>query len=494
MASIIKADNIQKVSDGSNIIKKCGSTITLGSCGATISLAAGATQTGFGQTYSATAYCTTVKAAPFTAVAGKGYFVNTTCGAITVTLPATPTVGDTVSIKDYAYSFATNNVTICSGCKQIGGGGLPISSPLVYSTNGIAKTFIYADDTKGWLVINETDTSKASANAYITATGGTVVTCGDYKTHIFTSDGTFCVSAGTGPFSVVDYFVVAGGGGGAGSPDLGAGGGGAGGFRVSNSYNLPAPSMSPLASCASTPITPGAYPVTVGGGGTGGCQAAPVRYGTSGSNSIFNSITSAGGGAAKGIGAVPACQSLFDGGSGGGGASRNSPSPYIPLGASGNTPPVNPPQGNNGGNAFIFVGHPSSAGGGGGGGAGAVGGTASPNPGPGGPGGAGSFIADGFVSPTCAPTYGTPGPTPAVRYFAGGGGGGTYATGCGGTGGTGGGGRGSTGTNPASPALAGTANTGGGGGGGGYGCTSPNAPACGQAGGSGIVMIRYKFQ
>jgi hypothetical protein len=39
MASIIKADNIQKVSDGSNIIKKCGSTITLGSCGATIALA-----------------------------------------------------------------------------------------------------------------------------------------------------------------------------------------------------------------------------------------------------------------------------------------------------------------------------------------------------------------------------------------------------------------------------------------------------------------------
>jgi hypothetical protein len=39
MASIIKADNIQKVSDGTNIIKKCGSTITLGSCGATIALA-----------------------------------------------------------------------------------------------------------------------------------------------------------------------------------------------------------------------------------------------------------------------------------------------------------------------------------------------------------------------------------------------------------------------------------------------------------------------
>jgi hypothetical protein len=334
--------------------------------------------------------------------------------------------------------------------------------------------------------------------AFIIATGGTVVTCGDYKTHIFTSDGTFSVTNKGKPTgsNSVDYFVVAGGGGGGGSPDLGAGGGGAGGFRVSNSYSLPAPSMSPLASCASTPITTGAYPVTVGGGGTGGCQNAGAKYGTSGSNSIFGSITSAGGGAAKGVGAVPACQSLFDGGSGGGGASRNSPSPYIPLGASGNTPPVSPPQGNNGGNAFVFVGHPSSAGGGGGGGAGAVGGTASPNPGPGGPGGAGSFIADGFISPTCAPTYGTPGPTPSVRYFAGGGGGGTFANGCGGLGGAGGGGRGSTGVNPGpgSIAEAGTANTGGGGGGGGYACNPPNAPGCGKAGGSGIVMIRYKYQ
>ena len=48
MASIIKADNLQKVSDDSNIIKKCGSTITVGSSGATVALASGASQTGFG--------------------------------------------------------------------------------------------------------------------------------------------------------------------------------------------------------------------------------------------------------------------------------------------------------------------------------------------------------------------------------------------------------------------------------------------------------------
>jgi hypothetical protein len=330
--------------------------------------------------------------------------------------------------------------------------------------------------------------------AFIIATGGTVVTCGDYKTHIFTSDGAFSVTNKGKPSgsNSVDYFVVAGGGGGSASPDLGAGGGGAGGFRVSNSYSLPAPSMSPLANCASTPITTGAYPITVGGGGTAGCRTSP-RQGGSGTNSIFGSITSAGGGAAKDKCAVPACQSNFDGGSGGGGASKNTPAPYAPLGGSGNTPTVSPPQGNNGGNAFAFNGHPNSAGGGGGGGAGAVGGTASPNPGPAGPGGAGSFIADGFISPTCAPTYGTAGPTPSVRYFAGGGGGGTYANGSGGDPGVGGGGRGTTGSNPSFIALAGTVNTGGGGGGGGN--PGPNIPgACGKAGGSGIVMIRYKFQ
>ena len=43
MTSTIKVDNIQKVSDGSNIIKKCGSTITIGSCGQTVAVATGAT-------------------------------------------------------------------------------------------------------------------------------------------------------------------------------------------------------------------------------------------------------------------------------------------------------------------------------------------------------------------------------------------------------------------------------------------------------------------
>jgi hypothetical protein len=77
------------------ISSQCGSTLTIGQSGDTVTLACGATQTGFGRTGTVD-WCTTAKTAPFTGVSGKGYFVNTTCGAVTVTLPATPTAGDII--------------------------------------------------------------------------------------------------------------------------------------------------------------------------------------------------------------------------------------------------------------------------------------------------------------------------------------------------------------------------------------------------------------
>ena len=65
-------------------------------------------------------WCTTVKTSPLTAVSGEGYFLNTTCGAITVTLPSGPSAGDIVSIKDYADTFDTNALTLCrNGSKNI---------------------------------------------------------------------------------------------------------------------------------------------------------------------------------------------------------------------------------------------------------------------------------------------------------------------------------------------------------------------------------------
>ena len=94
---------------------------------------------------------------------------------------------------------------------------------------------------------------------FVCASGGTVLTVGDYKTHVFTGPGTFTVNKG----GKVDYFVVAGGGSSAYSF---AGGGGAGGFRMSNYEGLPSPTTSPLAASTglsvSSPVS-----VTVGGGG-----------------------------------------------------------------------------------------------------------------------------------------------------------------------------------------------------------------------------------
>ena len=50
------------------------------------------------------------KTASFTATNGDGFFVDTTSGAITVTLPASPSAGDIVSVADYAGTFASNAI------------------------------------------------------------------------------------------------------------------------------------------------------------------------------------------------------------------------------------------------------------------------------------------------------------------------------------------------------------------------------------------------
>jgi hypothetical protein len=340
------------------------------------------------------------------------------------------------------------------------------------SINGESTTLIYVDGTKGWTSILDSTTNTYGAQ-YVTATGGTIITSGDYKTHIFTSDGCFAVSCAGNPIGsdTVDYFLVAGGGGG-GGPAGYSGGGGAGGFRISNSYLIPAPTTSPLANPTGLPVSIQTYPITVGGGGaTGACGT-----GSAGGNSIFSTITSAGGG-----GGGWDTGGGTDGGSGGGGSGGQPLGPK--TGGLGNTPPVSPPQGNNGGNGNPGPQSPTGGEGGGGGSAGAVGANAGPCQA--GDGGAGSFFADAIIGPT-APSYGTPGPVGSTRYFSGGGGGGTDSVGTNrGTGGDGGGGQG------APISAAGTANTGGGGGGGSH---AGNPPSNGAAGGSGIVMIRYKFQ
>jgi len=473
---------VNKISPRTN----CG-TVQLGDSGDTITIPAGATitnngtQTGFGREGSVD-WQTSIKTSAFTAVSGEGYFVNTTSGAITVTLPASPSVGNIVAVKDYANTADTNNITIDRNGSNIDGG---TNNPLIQNEGGSA-ILVYADATKGWLIVEAAQKSDLAFPEFVAATGGTITTCGDFKVHTFTGPGTFTVSSvgNCAGSNTIDYLVVAGGGGAGG--DAGGGGGG-GGVRFSNcSFTNCGPS-SPRNGGTALPVTATGYPVTVGGGGAGASPGNAQPPGTKGTDSSFagsSTITSTGGGQGGGGAAPEAGQ---PGGSGGGGRANST----APNGGTGNTPPVSPSQGMNGGS----VGSGPQKGGGGGGGMMVVGTDGnSVGPGFGGPGGSGG----GFPAAAFGPANGqqntetgpaAPATPDGFRYFAGGGHGGTL-TGCLGPTPACNGALGGGGVVKAYPIAGGAGSTNmGGGGSGGTGNDTG-----GGAGGSGIVVIRYKFQ
>ena len=222
MTSIIKVDTVQDV-DGNNIISENANTITIGASGDTISIPAGATlvnsgtATGFGLTWQS------VQTTGFTAVKGNAYPCNTTSAGFTVTLPATPALGDQILLVDYAGTFDTNALVISPNGNKLEGG----TSSLQLDGEREGVTLTYIDSTQGWICssgINE---------------------------------GTDAL----GPLSYsIDFLVVAGGGGAAGNVGnySSGGGGGAGGYRTSTQTVT-----------AGTVIT-----VTVGDGGTGGAASS----------------------------------------------------------------------------------------------------------------------------------------------------------------------------------------------------------------------------
>jgi len=277
-------------------------------------------------------------------------------------------------------------------------------------------------------------------NVGIIATGGTITTVGNYKVHTFNSSGTFTINKAT----VIEILVVAGGGSGG---EGHGGGGGAGGLIYKSSFAILGQS----------------YPVVVGAGG-------PLTHfysdlipgdasGSPGNNSVFSNLTAIGGG-------FGSTWAGGDGGSGGG----SSCLVYDPgsLGTGSGKGVIG--QGNDGGPVYYISNGPGQ-GGGGAGASGQSGSGATPMTTVGGNGGMGL-------------TYNISGSP--VTYAGGGGGGGAIGAGIGGNGGGGNGGFLSQ--NP----TAGVPNTGGGGGG---GAAMANYPyRIGFAGGSGIVIIRYRYR
>tara|TARA_Y100000748_G_scaffold178832_2_gene149811 strand:- start:436 stop:1872 length:1437 start_codon:yes stop_codon:yes gene_type:complete len=267
-----------------------------------------------------------------------------------------------------------------------------------------------------------------SQSATTNANGGTIITHGNYKVHVFTSSGTFeIVNGGTD----IDFLIVGGGGAGGADPGSGWGSGGGGGGYIT-SYGSISGGGSAVES--KLQLSAGTYNVVVGAGGITS-NTAP----TNGQDSSFASITSLGGGYG---GIVTSGYQAGGTGGSGGGSYRG----Y--AGGSGTS--------NQGFDGAAGVASGRSGGGGGAG-----------SPGVEGDGG------DGLANAI----------TGTITYYAGGGGQGQNPDVGGGIGGLGGGGDGNYGAD----ASDGVANTGGGGGG---------ARADGTAGngGSGIVIIRYKFQ
>jgi len=89
-----------------------------------------------------------IKTANYTAVAGQGVFANTSGGAFTVTLPASPSLGNEVTIVDYAGTFDTFNLTVGRNSQPIMG----TAADLTVSIERAGLTLVYVDSTQGWLL------------------------------------------------------------------------------------------------------------------------------------------------------------------------------------------------------------------------------------------------------------------------------------------------------------------------------------------------------
>ena len=284
MSSIIKVNTVQDV-DGNNIINENANTITIGKSGDTVTVAGGATFVGGGIEWQSSI----VTAATITVESGKGYWLDTSSNAITVTLPAAPSVGDQIILVDYARNWNTNAVTIDQNSKKFQGETSP--NP-IYNEAGQVVDIVYSGTTKGWTPLEDQTTTD--------------------KTGVLN----------------IDYLCVAGGGG-AGSTI--GGGGGAGGMATATgvqiarnvTYTVTVGSgqtsstqgdTGGVSSIAGSGL-PGGTTISAVGGGNGGNHASGTAGGTAGG--------SGGGGGANGGAGTNAGGSGTSGQGNDGGSSQN---------------------------------------------------------------------------------------------------------------------------------------------------------------------------
>lgn len=320
-----------------------------------------------------------VQTTSFAALAGKAYPVNTTSGAITVTLPASPTAGQLVQLTDYAGTWATNNVTVAGNGSNING----TTSNYILNANRGSAAFVYVDSTQGWEIYSAFSIPKPLiySASYLLVAGGAgapisgVANLGGGGAGGVLS-GTLSLLAGT------TYIVIVG----------------AGGSSSSNGSNSSFTSLATTALGGGAGGSPGSSGGSGGGGGTSNTAAGAgtAGQGNNGGAGRGASPFSTGGGG--GAGAVGANASASSGGNGGIGiTSTLITTAQATSAAVGEVVSTNVYFGGGGGGA-TNAGGTNGTGGSGGGGRGNINGTNQPvngtaNTGGGGGGGAGAAAA-----------------------------------------------------------------------------------------------------
>lgn len=182
--SIPAAAKIALVSNGTDIItaENYLTALTLGAAlpatsggtGLTASGSLGNVLTSNGTTWASSAPAaggityTVTKTANYTAVANDGVLTNTTAGAFTVTLPASPSNGAQVIVADAGGTWGTNNLTVGRNGNNIA----DVAQDLVCDISGVSVQFVY----------NSSGTASWEVFAQVGGNGGSVVTLTDTQT------------------------------------------------------------------------------------------------------------------------------------------------------------------------------------------------------------------------------------------------------------------------------------------------------------------------
>ena len=100
-----------------------------------------------------------ITASTVTVESNRGYYINTTSNACTVTLPSSAEIGDQIILVDYARTFATNNLIIDSNGNNFQGSSDAFT--VDYTTNAQSISIVFSDSTKGWIPVSDDAVAEA---------------------------------------------------------------------------------------------------------------------------------------------------------------------------------------------------------------------------------------------------------------------------------------------------------------------------------------------